>query len=99
MDIAIDGRARKREKLIVGEREGLLDKAGNHERPRRRVDRRNITVMKDRPFGGGDLAGRDAVVSHAQASAPNAVSNPLTTASRLWSHKVSRFPCPASRCT
>src|SRR2546430_5284401 len=111
MDIAIDGLARKREKLIVGEREGFLDKAGNHERPLRRVDRRDITVMKDRPFGGGDLAGRDAVVSHAQAwarpvtalkrsaapgpffrmgSTPNALSNPLTTASRLRSHNVSR---------
>src|SRR2546425_2541362 len=62
MDIADYRLSRQREQLVVGERKWPLDESGNHEGPLGGIDRRDVTVMQDRPFGGLDLAGRETIV-------------------------------------
>ena len=61
VDVTVHGLARQREELVVRKSERLLDETGNHERPFRCVDGGDVAVVQHRPFGGDDLARRDAV--------------------------------------
>src|SRR6266550_4395556 len=60
MDVAFDRLARERKQIGPRQREGALDQTGNREGPGRYVHGGYVAIMQHRPFGGLDLAGRDA---------------------------------------